>query len=218
MIPALTIVFCGGLAQQAHGGFVSTLAGLGANDAVVWSSVGGSVGLAHASPWQVLSNSGITVTLTETGTFATAEQAPGGSWVGHFAANAIVLNDQFPNSAVTIGFSSPVQGFGTSIDSAFGGSFTGTIQAFNGGNSLGTYGPNAQNNALLFLGVLDATADITSVVITTNASNYFAASDFALVDAVSTAPSSGVPEPSSIVLAVGGLAGLTILRRRSVRS
>ena len=87
---------------------------------------------------------------------------------------------------------------------------------FNGANLLNTLTVNG--TGLLFLGVLDDTAEITSIVMTSNNANgngYFAFSDLTLLDPVRTP--AGVPEPATVGLMVAGIGALVLVRRKLVR-
>jgi MYXO-CTERM domain-containing protein len=205
------------LTGAAHGGSITSLSSLGANDLVDWSVVGGTVGTTYTNSLVVASNGGLSVTASEPGTFATSREAggQGGGWLGNFPANTVIVDDQF-GGPVTFTFGAEIQGFGVSIDDAFGGAFTGTIQEFDGGSSLGTF--HTQGTGLMFLGVLDAAADITSVVVSTvsgSGDNYFAFGNLSLLDSTgnSIAPSP-TPEPGAAGVVLVGLGLFTLLRRR----
>jgi hypothetical protein len=134
----------------------------------------------------------------------------------------MLVTPQEPSGPITISFGTAIQGFGVTIDDAYNNDFTGTIEAFHGNTSLGSY-TNSGSDALMFLGVLDGTADITSVQIgTTNISSNdnFAFGNLSLVDSASmpTPVGSTVPEPGSVTTALAGLAGFYVLRLKANRS
>jgi hypothetical protein len=104
---------------------------------------------------------------------------PPTDWVGNFATGDNVLytnsatDNSFSNpSVMEIRFTSPVKGVGAQIEISSGGQFFyGVLTVYDASNNLlGTYTSlvgntfNAQNNPPeIFLGVLDATADISKI-------------------------------------------------------
>lgn len=193
--------------HPAFGGQV-TAAQLGANDTVGFGNFG--VGAIITNQFLVTSSGGVNVHISEpSSNFAVLKQAPNGSWVGNFPDGTKIIYDQGPNGPVTFAFSTAIKGFGLTIDDAYGGGYTGTITEFNGASMIGSFSSSSPNPALMFLGVLDATADITSVTIDTTAvgNHSFAFGDLSLVDSVATSPATA-PEPASIAFVLMGLAGL----------
>jgi len=191
---------------MARADSVPDLPALDANDLLDFSSFqSGSLG----SSFIDLSDDGLDVTISEPSSyFALLQQSPPGPWSGHFPAGTKIVADQSPNGPVTFSFSTAIRGFGLTLDNGVGGGYGGTITEFNGTTSLGRYTTTSSTPGLMFVGVLDATADITSVTIATaraGGSNDFAFGNVSLADAA--------PEPASIVSVVLGLAGLALTRR-----
>lgn len=204
-----------GAARPTLAGAVTTLAALGANDTVDFSVFAPNTIFTNA--FFVHSSGGIGVQTTEpSSAFASLRQAPVGSWVGNFPSGTAIIYDQGPSGPVTFSFSAPIQGFGLTIDDAFGGGYTGAITEFNGTTVLGTFTSSSPQPATMFLGVLDATADITSITIGTTAvgNNSFAFANLSLVDAASIPLVTSVPEPASIGFVLAGLASLAAAYRK----
>ncbi len=178
------------LTYPAFAGNITNLPALGANDLVAWN-LGPALGSSGASPFTALSIAGEMVTISEPGsTFVNFTQSPPGGWFGHFPAGTSLIYTQDPSGPVTFAFSAPIQGFGLSIDDALGGGYDGTISEYNGTTLLGSYTSTNLSAGLMFLGVLDASSDITSVTISASPGNSFAFGDLSLVEGTSP---SGVP-------------------------
>jgi hypothetical protein len=186
-------------APAALGGLITLP---GANDSIDFSTY--TVGSPQTNGLIVTTAGGVTDTITETSSaFAVVKQGSG--WVGNFPNGTIAIYDQGPNGPVTFNFFTPIKGFGINIDDAVGGNYQGTIQAYNNITSLSLTTSASQPPGLLFLSVVDATADITAVQISTTAvtNNLFAFTDISLIETPSTP--AGVPEPASISAMLLGL-------------
>ena len=126
------------------------------------------------------------------------------SWIGNFTAgDHLINNNGFSEYALTITFAAPISGAGAQIQLDNGGPFTATIEAFSGNTSLGLFtedgtSTTAEDGSAIFLGVMDTTAQITSIVFGIDNPPAFAG-DFAL-NTLSINTGGAVPEPSSIVL------------------
>lgn len=208
-IGLLFLALCGSSCQLAWGAAITSLAGLGANDLVDWTKVNN---IGNAS-FTTSSAGGVAVTISEPSSqFVETSQGP---WFGNFPAGTVIVYDQGPNGPVTFTFATPVFGFGVTIDDAVGGNYTGTIQEFHGPTLLGAYSTGPAPYGLMFLGVRDPIADITSVTIsTTNGSttNSFAFANLNLVDQGIT---TNAPEPATAGMFLLGLGALVLgLRRR----
>jgi hypothetical protein len=202
---ATALLLFAGVAYPAFASSVSTLAALGANDLVNFS--GYALATNITSSFAPLSSGGLHLTVSETSSsFFVNQQAPPGGWVGDFPAATVIIANQ-GGSAATFTFATPVFGFGLSLDNAYGGGYTATINEYNGSTLLGSFSTSQVAPVLTFLGVLDTTADITSVVISTNGAgpNNYAFSNLSLVDGTAAATA---PEPTS---AITGLLGLALL-------
>lgn len=207
------------LAYPVSAGSITSLPALGANDLVNWSA-GPALGSSGANPFTVVSAAGVSVTLSQpSSTFVAFEQSPPGGWFGHFPAATHIIYDQNPSGPVTFTFSTPISGFGVTIDEALGGGYSGIISEYNGATLLGSFTTTNVNTGLMFLGVLDGSADITSVTVTAasmiSPGNAFAFSNLNLVEGTSL---SSVPEPASVATLLVGLGVLAVGRLRlSVR-
>jgi hypothetical protein len=193
---------------------ITTLPALGANDLIDWSA-GPALGSNGANPFTVVSAGGVSVTLSEpSSTFVAFEQSPPGGWFGHFPAGTNLIYDQNPSGPVTFAFSTPIRGFGLTIDEALGGGYNGVISEYNGAALLGSYTTMQLSAGLMFLGVLDGSSDITSVTITAisgvTPGNAFAFGNLSLMERAS---SSSVPEPASAVTLLVGLSLLAFARK-----
>jgi hypothetical protein len=111
---------------------------------------------------------------------------------------------------LSINFNTPVQIVGTQIkDNRIGDNFTAEVLAFSGNVLLGTFTENGftgdvADNSAIFLGVEDATADITSVTYLTFTSNPFTLQDVNINQV--TIESSQTPVPAALPLFATGLA------------
>ena len=183
--------------------FVASAAALASNDSYDWASLGAATNPIHVT--SVLGNA-LTISLASSNA-AVVHQGFGYS--GSFPVGTYALYNQF-NGDYTIAFGTPVMGFGTDLDDAFQGAFDATIEAFAGTTSLGVFPASTLTaHTLLYLGVSDDVAEITSVKLH-ESSNYFAIGPLSLITTV--------PEPSddqSFAAAAIGMAGLVSLRRRS---
>jgi hypothetical protein len=117
-----------------------------------------------------------------------------------------------------------VFGAGASIQADVAGQFTAQIQLFDGATSLGTESEtsDAAGDAI-FIGALDTADEVTEAVfsltaVTAGDSYGNALGDFAIDTLDLKEPVSATPEPGSVLMLVGGLAGLSLLRRRFGRA
>jgi hypothetical protein len=100
---------------------------------------------------------------------------------------------------------SPIKGAGAQIELDSPGPFTATIEAFSGTTLLGTFAEDGlakslEDGAAIFIGALDTTAEITSIVFGIDNPPAFGG-DFA-IDTLSLNISGAVPEPTSHFLAM----------------
>jgi hypothetical protein len=149
-----------------------------------------------------------------------------GSAVGGFLPTDTLLS-QLPGNLsdpILVGFSVPVQGVGTQIESLLPGAFTGILDLYGAAdNFLGEVTVNASTTSASdgsapFIGAISSSADIAYVVFSVDNGNpsFPKAGDVAINDL-----SIAVPEPSSLVAlvtALGGLFGIAMLRGRQVRA
>jgi hypothetical protein len=110
-----------------------------------------------------------------------------------------------------ISFAVPITTFGINLFENTFASQAFTFTLFNNATSLGTFSVTGPGNTLLFFGVNATAGDaITQIRIESNTNDY----------AVCDAYSKPVPEPTTMVLLMSGLAGLAVSarKRRQVRS
>jgi Abnormal spindle-like microcephaly-assoc'd, ASPM-SPD-2-Hydin len=207
---------------------VSSQADLGPDSSISWTQLGGDQTQLAAS-FNVNSNHGLSTGVTLAGPHSVVSVvcalAPplsqNCSWNGSgFTAGDSLLwtTNAFGggNSPVTLTFASGIIGAGALLQSDVPGQFTASIQAFNGGTSLGTF--TAQSDAsgdALYLGVKDNTgANITSIVYSLTACAATCA-DFA-VDAVDLATGGAAQNfslsanPTSVTITQGSSGTSTI--------
>ena len=155
--------------------------------------------------------------------YSTPSGGAAGNYDGDFAPGDTVL--AIGTNGLSINFNTPVQIVGTQIqDNRIGDHFTAEILAFNGSALLGTFTENgfsgsADDNSAIFLGVEDATADITSVTYLTFTSNPFTLQDVNINQV--TIEGSQTPVPPALPLFATGLGALGLLgwsRKRKVQA
>jgi hypothetical protein len=233
-------VFCTSLACApafASLTFVTTPGGLGSNDSTSWAQLGGDT-TALGPNFTATSGLGVGVT----GNFGATDNkgivavvcpsTPSCGWTtsgtGMNAGDTDIW--AFDNGAakggagtgpITLAFSTALVGVGAWIEGDTGGTYTGSIQAFNGGTSLGaasTFTSDGTGDPI-FLGLVNspALANITSVVFSlTSCTGCTNLGDFAMDTLLMTDQVivSSTPEPSSMLLLGGGLAGMAFILRR----
>ncbi len=155
---------------------VTSLGGLSANDTIVWSQLGADATDLTATP-SFTSTHGLTGSVTLAGPHSlVAVVCPEtlcswnlGGLTGFAAGDSLIWTADTGNSGngpLTLNFTSKnVSGAGALIQSDGPAQFTASIQAFNGGASLGTFPVTSDiNGDATFIGVLDTTAaNITKV-------------------------------------------------------
>ncbi len=193
----------------------------------------GPDGTVISSPTTGHTKAGVGFTISGPGQFV--ERTQPGTYNGQYASGAPVLDDN-PGSlvgtpapgSVTITFDNPIQSI-TNIaaeSDLLGGPYTATLQAFDGGASLGfdSYTDVSANNPGLtqtFLTGFDfsqSSADITSIVITISGTCQEVSCDnlgFGLGPFFTA--NASVPEPATWALMLAGLGGLGAALRTSRR-
>jgi hypothetical protein len=165
-----------------------------------------------STPQNFISTGGTTGTVNLNSNGGLGEQCCvglNGTFDGGFSPGDIILSTHL--APLTITFNAPVQMVGTQIqDGNIGDFFTAEILAYNGSVLLGTFTENGfsgdlGDNSNIFLGVQDATADITEVVyLNFNSNPTFQLQSVAINQLTIAAPPVGVPGP----IAGAGLPGL----------
>lgn len=211
--------------------FVTSPGGLAPNDSTVWSQLGGDQ---TALPGGFAATSANTVGVTgafsasdDTGLVAVVCAAlPTCSWGPETSGMNPGDSDiwAFDNSTglgtgpLTLTFSTPLIGGGAWIDADTDTGYTASIQAFNGGTSLGSFSVGSGNSDPIFVGVLEnpATSNITKIVFSLTAcADCSNLGDFA-IDTLLMKDTAVAPEPSSVLFFGIGLAGMAWgLRNRS---
>jgi hypothetical protein len=206
---------------------VTSQSGLGPDSSISWLQLGADQTQVPASA-SVVSNHGLSATVTLAGANSVVSVvcalAPplstNCSWNGAgFTAGDSLLwtTNAFGggNGPVTVTFASGVIGAGALLQSDVPGPFTASIEAFNGGTSLGTFTEASDGSGdAIYLGLKDNTgANITSVVYSLTACASLCA-DFA-VDAVDLATAAVAnfsisASPNSVTVAQGSSGTSTI--------
>jgi hypothetical protein len=181
--------------------FVASAEDLASNDAYDWGSLGAATNPIHVT--SVLGNE-LTISLAQSNA-AVVHQGYG--YAGSFPFGTYALYNQL-NGDYTIVFGSPVKGFGTDLDDAFQGAFDASIEALNGTTSLGVFPGSTIAHTLLYLGVSDDVAEVTSVKLH-ESNNDFAIGPLSLITTVPEAAGRESCEAATL-----GLLGLVALRRR----
>src|SRR5215469_2668742 len=128
---------------------VTTPAGLSADDAIVWSQLGGDATVLSANP-SFTSTHGLTGSISLTGpgslVAVVCPETPCSWFLGSssgFTANDRLIwtadNGNSGNGPLVLTFASNVKAVGAFIQADLPGQFTAQIEAFNGGTSLGTF-------------------------------------------------------------------------------
>lgn len=146
-----------------------------------------------------------------------------GSAVGGFLPGDTLLS-QLPGNLsdpILVGFSTPVRGVGTQIESLLPGAFTGYMDLFDASNSLlGEISvpgntTSANDGSAPFIGALSTSLNIDHVVFSVNNGNpqFPRAGDVAI-----NALAFSVPEPGTLSILGAGLLGVIAARTRKRRS
>lgn len=213
----------------AHAGVITpvgTRAGLGANDLLNWGVAADDSSLV-ASPYSVISVGGLTVTAALTGDLAIYQQN-GGTFLGNFTDGEILLDSAFNDGPITLSFGSAIRGVGFNIQRNDFETFTGQIDFYGAGNTLfGTVtqlGLSNDNNdgSAIFICGLSSLRDIVRVDVSVSNipgnSTAFAINQMSLLTTGDPGPGgngTGVPEPGTVTLIFGALAGLLWMRWRA---
>ena len=213
-----------GATQRAPGGviLVTGASALAPNDAIDWGQLG-SDSTSFPSSTAVTSAGGLGASVTTDDPSGLVRVDEGNSWVGNFTVgDHLITNNQLAFAPLTIDFATPISGAGAKIQLDSSGPFTASIEAFSGSTSLGTFMEDGNSTSLedgsaIFIGVLDTTPSITSLVFGIENPPSFQG-DFAIDSLLIN--TSSVPEPTSSVMAMFAIAvGLGIwwrMRERAV--
>ncbi len=184
---------------------MTSLGGLSANDTIVWSQLGADATTLTATP-SFTSTHGLTgsVTLAGAGSLV-AVVCPEtlcswnlGGLTGFAAGDSLIWTADTGNSGngpLTLNFTSKnVSGAGAVIQSDGPAEFTASIQAFDGGTSLGSFPVTSDvSGDATFIGVLDTTAANITKVTFSLTSCTGDCSDFAIDTVSLNAPGGGTP-------------------------
>jgi hypothetical protein len=142
-----------------------------------------------------------------------------GSDVGGFLPTDTLLS-QLPGNlsdTILVGFSTPVEGVGTQIESLLPGPFTGQMDLYDSSNvllgevSVDASTTTAEDGSAPFIGAISTTSDIDYVIFSVNNGN----PDFPKAgDVAINGLDFSVPEPFTFSLFGAGLVGAAALRRR----
>jgi hypothetical protein len=142
-----------------------------------------------------------------------------GSDVGGFLPTDTLLSQLSGDLSdpILVGFSTPVEGVGTQIESLLSGPFTGQMDLYDSNNNLlgevsvDASTTTAQDGSAPFIGAISTTSDIDYVIFSVNNGNplFPKAGDVAI-----NSLDFSVPEPFTLSLFGAGLVGAAILRRR----
>jgi hypothetical protein len=194
--------------------FAGSPVALGSNDQIDWSQLGATFTTLN-SPASVLSNLGISATISDGGTLERRDE--GNGWSGGYPNGDALIWNQDNGNDLVIDFATPVGGAGAQISTDYFGSFTWTISAFDSSNNLlGTYTGTGENaDDLPFIGILSSSADISSIDLQAfNASfTNMSIDTLYLNDNGGSVPDAGV---TSLMLGIS-VAALIALRRRTVQ-
>jgi hypothetical protein len=213
-------VACMCAAPASGGSLVTSLGSLTQNDLVNWGQFGTS-GTTLDGPPAYTFNANFTTSSNTVEVIADGVMESGTASTYGIPGSMLVVDNQF-TGPVDIVFNTPVSAFGFYIASAFGGAYNVSISTYGtGATFLQTYTEGSSSSVSEFFGVQDSTANISSIAISMtngNGNNYFAFGTLYAENALSQvapAPTTGVPEPSTWLLAGSALAVLFGLRRGS---
>jgi hypothetical protein len=205
------------LAAGARASLVTSPGAVGATDTVAWGSIGpNNSPVSDPFDAQINPDLSVVVSTTNSGSFYLSTQ--GNGWKGNFpAGDSILWNHDL--GAVTFQFSSPVGGMGLYVQNDNYGTFTASFYDATGnllGREIGTADGNNDGSAP-FIGIVDAAADISTVVVGTDVSQLGGpngdSNNFAFDTLEVNATGSPVPEPAAGLFAAGAVS-LSCRRRR----
>jgi len=195
------------LAQAAHATViqVGSPAGLGATDSVAWDQLGGA-GTFLFTPALATSAGGAVIDVsTPAGEVSRRDEGVDAS--AGFATGTPLLFDVNEHEPVQLRFLTPVYGVGAEIAEDVQRGFVATLTLFNFGNVLGSVSVTGDGGPV-YLGAL------SDVPITL--ARFSTMGPGGLIDAgllLGPAQFVSVPEPSTVLLLLGGLAGVALTRR-----
>ena len=196
---------------------VGSAGALGANDFLDWGQVrvldGGGNAVAQASPRGVTSNLARTANISDGVSFT--GHIEGTDWFGDFTVGDHVLftgdvnNLAAAASMWVLNLNTPVAGLGLQITSNFYGAFTASLEAFNGGASLGILNvagvmDGNEDGTAPFLGALSNGEKIDKAVFTLT-SNTGAGMGMNRLLTTDTLAAASIPEPETLSLLAMGL-------------
>ena len=193
--------------QRASAGvtLVTSATELAANDSIDWGQLGPDSTVLLSSI-AVTSSSGLGARVTTDDPTGLVRVDEGASWTGNFTiGDHLINNNQFSFSPLSIDFESPISGAGAQIQLDAAGPFTATIEAFSGTMVLGSFtedglATSLEDGAAIFIGVLDTTAEITSIVFAIDNPPAFGEISRSIHSRLISP--GAVPEPTSHVLAM----------------
>jgi len=201
--------------SQAQAGGVTSPGALPVTDSISWGQLGGAYNTT-LTPVNVTSGGGLVATVSDGGYVERRDENPGGGggWAGIFNSGDQLLWNQDNGNNIVIAFATPVMGAGAYIQQDVGGSYSGTITAYDGATVLGSetvsgYNDLASLGTAPFAGWDSSSCDITSVSFSTSPNNGFAIDTLDL----NTCPDAGA---TSWLLGMASV-GLGLLRKKLVK-